>query len=101
MRAAGFAAMLQDTGSTTSVSSSRTSTIFTSLNAGSSGPVLIARRLFAAIRACDPGAGAKSVVRQHASEAGDVPVADRGAFIDIDTPAEYATLPDLRRQLGW
>jgi len=64
-------------------------------------PVLIARSLFAAIRACDPKAGAKSVVRGHASEAGDVPVDDAGAYIDIDTPAEYAALPELRRQLGW
>ena len=64
-------------------------------------PVLIARSLFAAIRACDPKAGAKSVVRGHASEAGDVPVDDDGAYIDIDTPAEYAALPELRRQLGW
>jgi len=64
-------------------------------------PVLIARSLFAAIRACDPSAGAKSVVRGHASAAGDVPVDDPGAYIDIDTPADYATLPELRRQLGW
>ncbi|MEQ1731254.1 MAG: nucleotidyltransferase family protein [Vicinamibacterales bacterium] len=63
-------------------------------------PVLIARRLFAAIRECDPNAGAKSVVRGHASAAGDVPVDDPGAYIDIDTPAEYAALPELRRQLG-
>ncbi len=63
-------------------------------------PVLIARRLFGAIRACDPNAGAKSVVRGHASAAGDVPVDDPGAYIDIDTPAEYAALPELRRQLG-
>lgn len=64
-------------------------------------PVLIARRLFAAIRACDPGVGAKAVVRGNASDAGDVPVDDPGAYIDIDTPADYASLPDLRRQLGW
>ncbi len=63
-------------------------------------PVLIGRSLFAAIRACDPKAGAKSVVRGHASAAGDVPVEDPGAYIDIDTPAEYAALPELRRQLG-
>lgn len=64
-------------------------------------PVLIARSLFAAIRACDPEVGAKSVVRGHASDAGDVPVDDPGAYIDIDTPAEFAALPGLRRQLGW
>jgi molybdenum cofactor cytidylyltransferase len=52
-------------------------------------PVLIARTLFAAIRAADPARGAKPVVRGHASPAGDVPVDDPGAFIDIDTLADY------------
>ncbi len=64
-------------------------------------PVLVARSLFAPIRASDPRAGAKAVVRGHASTAGDVPVDDPGAYIDIDTPSEYARLPELRRQLGW
>lgn len=63
-------------------------------------PVLIARELFEAIRRCDPAVGAKTVVRAHASAAGDVPVDDPGAYLDIDTPEEYATLPDVRRQLG-
>lgn len=63
-------------------------------------PVLIAQSLFAAIRACDPSTGAKSVVRGNASVTGDVPVDDPGAYIDIDTPAEYAALPELRRRLG-
>lgn len=63
-------------------------------------PVLIARTLFGAIRACDPNVGAKTVVRGNASEVGDVPVDDPGAYIDIDTPVEYAALPELRRQLG-
>jgi len=58
-------------------------------------PVLLARTLFASLRAADPTRGAKSVVRAHASEAGDVQVDDDGAFIDIDTPEEYAALPDV------
>ena len=52
-------------------------------------PVLIDRSLFDAIRAADPNAGAKGVVRAHASAAGDVEVDDEGAFIDIDTPEDY------------
>ena len=57
-------------------------------------PVLIARSLFDAIRHADQSQGAKPVVRGHASAEGDVPVDDRGAFIDIDTPADYAALLD-------
>ena len=52
-------------------------------------PVLIDRSLFDAIRAADPSAGAKGVVRAHASPAGDVEVDDEGAFTDIDTPEDY------------
>jgi molybdenum cofactor cytidylyltransferase len=61
-------------------------------------PVLIARSLFTAFGAADPLQGAKSIVRAHASPAGDVDVDDEGAFADIDTPADYVTrlgrLPD-------
>ena len=52
-------------------------------------PVLIDRSLFDSIRAADPNAGAKGVVRAYASPAGDVEVADEGAFADIDTPEDY------------
>jgi molybdenum cofactor cytidylyltransferase len=55
-------------------------------------PVLLARPLFEVIRAADPSQGAKPVVRAHASALGDVPVDDDGAFIDIDTPDDYARL---------
>jgi molybdenum cofactor cytidylyltransferase len=55
-------------------------------------PVLIDRRLFDALRRADPAEGAKPIVRAYASEAGDVPVADEGAFFDVDTPADYARL---------
>ncbi len=53
-------------------------------------PVLIDRRLFPLLRAADPATGIKPIVREHASAAGDVDVADEGSFTDIDTPAEYA-----------
>jgi len=56
-------------------------------------PVLIDRRLFDAVRQADPGQGAKPVIRAHASAVGDVEVNDEGAFIDVDTPEEYAALP--------
>ena len=52
-------------------------------------PVLIDRSLFDSIRAAEPSAGAKEVVRAHASSTGDVEVDDDGAFADIDTPEEY------------
>jgi len=55
-------------------------------------PLLIDRSLFPELRAADPAAGAKPIVRAHASAAGDLPIADEGAFTDIDTHEEYARL---------
>lgn len=52
-------------------------------------PILIDRSLFEKIRAASPEAGIKPIVRAHVSPAGDVPVADEGAFVDIDTPDDY------------
>ncbi len=52
-------------------------------------PLLIDRSLFDALRRADPADGAKSVVRAHASPDGDLPIADEGAFTDIDTAEEY------------
>jgi molybdenum cofactor cytidylyltransferase len=52
-------------------------------------PVLIDRRLFDSLRAADPAAGAKPIVRSYASRAGDIPIDDEGAFLDIDTPEDY------------
>ena len=52
-------------------------------------PVLIDRSLFPLLRIADTGAGAKPVVRDHVSAAGDVAVDDDGAFFDIDTPEAY------------
>lgn len=55
-------------------------------------PVLIARALFEPLRRADPSRGAKPIVRAHASAAGDVTVDDAGAFVDVDTPEDYARL---------
>jgi molybdenum cofactor cytidylyltransferase len=52
-------------------------------------PVLIDRSLFGLVRSADSSAGIKPVVRAHVSAAGDVAVADAGAFVDIDTPTAY------------
>lgn len=57
-------------------------------------PVLIDWSLFPLLRAADPSSGAKPIVRAHVSPAGDVPVDDPGAFMDIDTPDEYARARD-------
>lgn len=53
-------------------------------------PVLIDRSLFPLLRAADPSRGAKPIVRAHVSAEGDVRVDDPGAFMDIDTPDDYA-----------
>jgi molybdenum cofactor cytidylyltransferase len=62
-------------------------------------PVIFDRALFDELRASDPQVGAKPVVRAHADAIVNVPIEDVGAFIDIDTPAEYRSLrpegPDL------
>ena len=52
-------------------------------------PLLIDRSLFDALRAADPSAGAKPIVRTHASAAGDIAIEDEGAFLDVDTEEEY------------
>ena len=49
-------------------------------------PVLIDRSVFDALRRADPAGGAKPIVRAHASPAGDIEIADEGAFTDFDTP---------------
>jgi molybdenum cofactor cytidylyltransferase len=64
-------------------------------------PVLIDRGLFDRICAGDPAYGAKAVIREHASDAGDVEVEDDGPFADVDTPEEYeALLNALRERSG-
>jgi molybdenum cofactor cytidylyltransferase len=55
-------------------------------------PVLIDRSVFGALRAADPAAGAKPIIRARATAAGDVAIDDEGAFADVDTPEEYERL---------
>jgi molybdenum cofactor cytidylyltransferase len=52
-------------------------------------PLLVDRSVFAEFYRADDASGAKPIVRRHASPAGDIPVDDEGAFIDIDTAEEY------------
>jgi molybdenum cofactor cytidylyltransferase len=52
-------------------------------------PLLVDRSLFGLLRAADPALGAKAIIRAHASPAGDLAIADEGAFVDIDTKEEY------------
>ena len=61
-------------------------------------PALIGRALFDQMRNADPAVGAKSIVRGHASARGDVEVDDPGAFLDIDTPDDYARVLDSLRR---
>jgi molybdenum cofactor cytidylyltransferase len=64
-------------------------------------PVIFDRALFDELRAADPHAGAKAVVREREREILNVPVDDPGAFIDIDNEEEYrAALHELRRRPG-
>ena len=55
-------------------------------------PVLIDRSVFGALRAADPAAGAKPIIRAHATAAGDLAIDDEGAFADVDTPEQYERL---------
>ena len=55
-------------------------------------PVIFNRSIFGELRRADPSAGAKPVVHAHAAEEVNVDVDDEGAFIDIDTPADYERL---------
>jgi len=63
-------------------------------------PLLIDRALFDLLRRADPEEGAKPVVRAHASAAGDLAIADEGAFTDIDTMEEYQRAISRRRSGG-
>ena len=55
-------------------------------------PVIFDRAVFEELRAAALDAGAKVVVRAHAHEIVDVPIADEGSLTDVDTPADYAAL---------
>jgi molybdenum cofactor cytidylyltransferase len=63
-------------------------------------PLLIDRALFAALRGADPSAGAKPLVRAHASAAGDIAIDDEGAFTDIDTEEDYRRAISVRTNAG-
>ena len=63
-------------------------------------PLLIDRALFDALRAADPSAGAKPIVRAHASAAGDIAIDDEGAFTDIDTEEDYRKTISARMSGG-
>jgi CTP:molybdopterin cytidylyltransferase MocA len=52
-------------------------------------PVIFDRAVFDALRAADPAAGAKEVVRARQRDIVNVPVEDEGAFVDLDTPEDY------------
>jgi molybdenum cofactor cytidylyltransferase len=53
-------------------------------------PVIFDRAVFEALRHADPAAGAKAVMQARLREVVDVPVEDAGAFLDVDTPEDYA-----------
>jgi molybdenum cofactor cytidylyltransferase len=59
-------------------------------------PVIIDRGLFGAVRRADATLGIKPIVRAHVSARGDVEVDDEGAFLDIDTPDDYARAIDAK-----
>ena len=63
-------------------------------------PLLVDRALFDELRAADPAQGPKPIVRAHASAAGDLPIADEGAFLDIDTVEEYERVLSGRWSAG-
>ncbi|MDO8679079.1 MAG: nucleotidyltransferase family protein [Acidobacteriota bacterium] len=52
-------------------------------------PVIFDASVFDELRAADPRVGAKAVFATHRTRILDVPVTDEGAFIDLDTPADY------------
>ena len=59
-------------------------------------PVLIDRSLFDEFRHADRAGGAKPIVRAHASPAGDLAIEDDGAFLDIDTVADYQRVMGMK-----
>ena len=53
-------------------------------------PVIFDRAVFDELRRADLAAGAKTVVQARLDQVLDVPVEDGGAFLDVDTPDDYA-----------
>ena len=63
------------------------------VHAGHHGhPAVFGAALLSALAGADPALGAKPVVRSFGPHSVDVPVEDRGAVEDIDTPSAYARL---------
>jgi molybdenum cofactor cytidylyltransferase len=60
-------------------------------------PVIFDRAVFDELRAADPAAGAKEVVRARCGDIVNVPVEDEGAFVDLDTPEDYERVRDSLR----
>ena len=52
-------------------------------------PVVFDRRVFAELRAAPVDGGAKTVIRAHERDVLNVPVADEGCLVDVDTREEY------------
>jgi molybdenum cofactor cytidylyltransferase len=55
-------------------------------------PVVFDQRVFDELRLAPPDVGAKAVVRAHAHQVLNVPVADEGCLVDVDTPRDYEAL---------
>jgi CTP:molybdopterin cytidylyltransferase MocA len=55
-------------------------------------PVLFDRLVFEELRRAPLDEGAKAVVHAHAARVVNVPVADEGCLVDVDTPADYDAL---------
>ncbi len=55
-------------------------------------PVIFDRSVFGELRSADPQLGAKAVIRAYETAIVDVEVQDQGAFLDIDTQADYDRL---------
>lgn len=53
-------------------------------------PVLFDARVLSELRAADMSAGARTIVRAHASESCDLEIDDPGSYDDIDTPEDYS-----------
>lgn len=58
-------------------------------------PVIFDASVFHELRTADRATGAKPVVRGHAAEIVNVPIDDPGAYLDIDTPEQYARTQKL------
>jgi molybdenum cofactor cytidylyltransferase len=55
-------------------------------------PVVFDRSIFDELRRADPARGAKPVVHAHLAAIRHVPIADAGAYLDVDTEADYEAL---------